>query len=1803
MKKGMNKGSAKRVVIILSLCLALLIALGAFSFAWIRNYVDVDTVQVTTGKMLYNFKLYRVKNGVVTPITFFDTEKASDSEAGNSSARLEKDLGTTAPLINIDDGEEVFFVIEKYSDSIDFDVAISFDNDGRPENFEYIGQMNYMMGDDSSSIASVNSQAALEAYLKAPNENTAKVENLGNIWNVVQKTSLEGNQKYALVRLKLARNASSSADVEGASFPFRVSFCVAQKDALPDDTQVDKFYVKDETTLEEAMQSYGFGDEIYFVQDVDYAGDLVFTRPCTVTLVRSTLTLKGNLVFSYMYGGKFVLNTVSDGHIIIGKNNDADGNFQIDLPDTSIELVGANNDAAGMADIYVEGRFTANASKNDGEGLFFKGVRICNTKTVSESEFAHSTDLKPVLINGSTRMSIANRTRVGALTANFYCRKFVLDNQGYIEGIDLTSMTQDITLLSTPCILIDNAGSVGVVDTDSNVIKLPKWSVKFNANDKKSAEDNTHIIANKGSGKILAITPNNSYDEDASIVNSGSFFFSKGDKEENGYRDDIDYMLRTQFVEAVDGDKTKIIVHYEAPAQIILNEEQYKDLAGLTTLKSYIDYYSANGDIAEAKDLKEVTVICYGDKALTAPPLKNPDRPDQGYAVDLEYDYNFIKSMSELTKLDLSDAVSVEKKVPDNAFKGMSNLTSVQMSESDTTWGKYIFTGTAIDEITFPQSLTTLNNTRDNKGNATKQEVLDGIRYVYTAITIVDGVYANKYAVQYYFVPDDFAYDEYRKLNNVTEWHARIFLNNGVRRYGEYFLRYDPDTQDLVPTCEFVVYTGGVTLDNSGKEVRKAWVKEEEFDFNKMYIDGNAYTITSFDPYALFNKLYCEESLEVVLSESVTSIGKYAFACGSDINAFIGLTSITIEGNPEILGNAFAYNDALVSFNAPKLTKLKGGYNLSNNNVLKKVYMPSLGVVEGTADLGSCPELESVDIGVIERTDDNKNFYIAIAYDSGGKIYNNTTSYDKYSYAKFYIHTEYANDVSSYSKALAADYRHIFVTENYADLYRATATYEGVTEIGDNSLDALIAADIDGNDLVAGKQHAYYYVIDGSNARLVACLLSKIDEKGKDYTTISSFNHNGVEYPVSYIGAAAYHFTKMFAQNIKISDGVTALGDYSFDSFKDGYKKYCVTLDLNNVAKAGKRTFYYMDMARIVGDSLEEVGEDALSYNQNLIVANLPNLVRTRPAGSTVSKTRVFVACKNLRLICIGYSDDIDYDKSSSLRKNYIRFVNFVDGSQNIELPNVNTIINSSYPIINSNFQNSFIKVDKSYNGIYVSDYYDYEIKLGEITDTLRLPGYIYHKQDNGELSLIAVSPDLQSFGDYKINENGGSDYTTPGKLYEVNGEYTAKDNGSTPEFTVTSIGKHAYGAVIVDGVDNFIIAGTVKKLDNGALSGSAYENSFTSTVTLTGVKCLDLANVTEIGRRACYISNIEQLKAPNTVVFGEEAFADCKSLLNAYLPSFERALVSGTFKNCSDLLWVTFGENATTLVNNMFEGAKNLQKITILNTKQVVNPATSLRSSEPEKIFVAVPAAIYKAYETAFKTSKFAGIPFANFTYFGNAFQINGATYYWNELDGSAKTAYIDYVEGTLPDTLIFPSKFDGYKVVAVSANAISALPDNVSKIVLPDNMEYLTFNTADLTSGIMELEISSSNSKFKTVSGVLYSKDGKTLYVYPQSKSGTTFTVDSTVIEIAYRAFYGAKNIETLTIAGVVTVRDQAFEKAGISTIKFTNTTASVFAGKDILLGANAALVISVPKGSLIAFKSKVLMDYSILDRFVGA
>ena len=1806
MKKEKNNGIAKRIVIIVSLCLALLIALGAFSFAWIRNYGDVGTATITTGKMLYSIKMYRVQDGEIKEtVPLFDTTEngkdAQDSEIEGKT--LTTDISATE--INVNKAQELFFVVEKHEDSIDFDVSMSFDNTGLADASKYdsIGSINYQLYDDVSD--SLKNASDIETYVKSDTENQGDQRALSTIWGRLQETHLEGSQKYACIRLKLDSNANVGPDFPGGDIPFRIKFCVAQKDKLPeggDQTQV--YYVDNDKALYDAMQAYSFNDEIVITQSIDYKnyGDLIFTRPCKLTLIRSTLEITGNLSFSYMYDGASVLDTVSDGHIVVKKNSsDAAGNFRIDLPNAKIELKGANNDAANKADIYVEGEFSANASVDDGFGINFMGARVCSNDEADA--------LMPLLVNNSSRINISNRTKVGKITANSACSRIVIVNNGYIDKIDLSKMKKNTSYRTTPVIDIDNYGTVGTVNRaedavplveDGDVILLPDWSKKFDENDTASGEDNTRIKANKGSSKILAIIDGRTFDIEKDTVNNSNFFFSLGDKEESGYRDDIEYDHRKVFVDTVNGDNTNIIIHYEAPSAIVKRENT--ELAGLTTLKSYVDYYAESGDIAPVDELKQVKIICYGNKVLTAPPLVAGSTTE--YETGLQYDYNFIKEMEALTTLDLSDAVSENNRVPDNAFKGMAALTSVKMSESDTVWGQFLFTDTLVDEITFPQALTKLDNL------TTRQNVLDGIRYVHTAITIVDGIFIDTNATQYYFTPDEYTYNAYRTLknNSYVYWNSKVFLDTNVTRHGEFFLRLYPETK----TCEVVAYTGGVELDQNGKVVLKsnkanrvAWFENNNygFNFNTIDIGKDRYTITSYDAFALFEKLICEENLNITLLEQIKYIGEYAFACFTNVNTTIGLSSVKVEGNPEIMGNAFAYNDALVSFSAPELTSLKGGKNLSNNNVLETVYMPKLTSVESGEDLAKCPKLKTVDISVIEKTPENSSFY---------------TSDNSYTYARFYIHTENAKDKDFYEDALAADRRYIFVNQTYADLYKKTPTYTGVADIGDNGLSDIISADINGNDITdddvaAGKQIAYYYVINGSDAQLVACLLSKIDQKDTVYTTIDSFNHEGTSYCVSKIGSAAYHFTDILAKGVRISDKVTEIDDYAFYVYYDSkektkfYEKFCITLDLNNVKTAGKYAFYYMDMARVTGEYLEEIGEETLSQNKNLIVANLPNLIRSREAGKTDIPYTVFVGCDQLRIAYTSASDGIIFDNTLSRSHSYLRFVNGKNATDNFQIANVNTVIigsatpNSSF---NNNYVNDYLNEEGELLNVYFSDYYDYSVNLKGMTENIRLPGYAYYREQNNELTLFAVSPDIE----YGIN------YTTPNELL-VDGTVCK----------ITKLGKYAYGAISMKGVKTFTVAESVKVLDVGALSGSGYDSyNLSNLVTLFDVELLNLSNVEEVKSRAFYKANIVYLNAPALKNIGEKAFDTANDLLTVELPSYETA-GQEAFTYCTKIQKITLGKNAKMLSKNMFYKNSSLTEIYILNETNLIeveNKITIIDSAYANNVLVYVPAARFNDYKSTFANGM-GGIKSDNFRHFGSTSKINGLTYYWNEItkpiidtNGIVKnpndcTAYIDYVEGTLPTSLTLPSTFTAnvaipdaegnptaatvsvtYTVVSVSANTMKVL-SNVTSVTLPEGMKYLTFNTADIAPSVTALSIN--NDYFKTVNGVLYTADGSTLLVYPRGKSTVTnFTVGSGVTEIAYRAFYGA-NIETLTVSGSVTVRDQAFESAtGINAIDLTSGKTVTFAGRDTFLGANTNLVINKNGSSV-----NILTDYSILEK----
>ncbi len=110
------------------------------------------------------------------------------------------------------------------------------------------------------------------------------------------------------------------------------------------------------------------------------------------------------------------------------------------------------------------------------------------------------------------------------------------------------------------------------------------------------------------------------------------------------------------------------------------------------------------------------------------------------------------------------------------------------------------------------------------------------------------------------------------------------------------------------------------------------------------------------------------------------------------------------------------------------------------------------------------------------------------------------------------------------------------------------------------------------------------------------------------------------------------------------------------------------------------------------------------------------------------------------------------------------------------------------------------------------------------------------------------------------------------------------------------------------------------------------------------------------------------------------------------------------------------------------------------------------------------------------------------------------------------------------------------------------------ISKVVLPANLQmiygysYYVTDTPeqpfDLCISLEAYEIAESNQFFKTVDGVLYSKDGKTLYSYPAGKQDYSYTVLAGTKRIKMNAFQYNFYLEEVEIAASVTaIGDFAF------------------------------------------------------------
>ncbi len=114
------------------------------------------------------------------------------------------------------------------------------------------------------------------------------------------------------------------------------------------------------------------------------------------------------------------------------------------------------------------------------------------------------------------------------------------------------------------------------------------------------------------------------------------------------------------------------------------------------------------------------------------------------------------------------------------------------------------------------------------------------------------------------------------------------------------------------------------------------------------------------------------------------------------------------------------------------------------------------------------------------------------------------------------------------------------------------------------------------------------------------------------------------------------------------------------------------------------------------------------------------------------------------------------------------------------------------------------------------------------------------------------------------------------------------------------------------------------------------------------------------------------------------------------------------------------------------------------------------------------------------------------------------------------------------------------------ISANCDFLMGNNLTSIYIGRSYTGMLtgqdFNLRDRA--LTEINVSEYNEKYKTIDGVLYSKDGSKLICYPLGKSEIEFVVPESVTSIGHYAFYYASNLQKISLPdSLVKIGVQAF------------------------------------------------------------
>jgi len=269
----------------------------------------------------------------------------------------------------------------------------------------------------------------------------------------------------------------------------------------------------------------------------------------------------------------------------------------------------------------------------------------------------------------------------------------------------------------------------------------------------------------------------------------------------------------------------------------------------------------------------------------------------------------------------------------------------------------------------------------------------------------------------------------------------------------------------------------------------------------------------------------------------------------------------------------------------------------------------------------------------------------------------------------------------------------------------------------------------------------------------------------------------------------------------------------------------------------------------------------------------------------------------------------------------------------------------------------------------------------------------------------------------------------------------------------------------------------------------------------------------------------------------GEHAFWGCNSLMLVSLPDGLKIIGESAFACCESLTSVVFPDTLKTIGDKAFYGCDSLDSFTVSSGNSQFQAVDGVLFTADGKTLVAFPPG-KKATEYQ--------IP-------DGVEKIGASAFKWCEsltsvaLPDGLKIIGENAFTGC--DSLTSVALPDGLQTIGESAFSDCRA---LTSVVVPDGLQTIGEGAFTECDSLDSFTVSSGNSQFQAVDGVLFTADGKTLVAFPPGKKATEYQIPDGVEKIDEYAFWGCNSLTSVSFPdGLQTIGNGAFEYCLLSSV----------------------------------------------------